>query len=229
MRILVTNDDGHDAEGLAALKEMAKDFGEVVVVAPKENNSYIGHRVTVRQPMSVEQVEDGFWVLDGTPADCVRVALKALGRDFDLVLSGINHGGNLGADVYASGTVAAAREAFFLGVPSVAFSQFRRSHLSEVQWDVARSRAKQALEYVLEQKAGLSYWNVNLPWPTPFTQDVAMLECDKDVKAVSVDFDWCEEKKHVSFKGSYQSRPREKGKEIAYCIDDDTVTVVKLG
>ena len=229
MRILVTNDDGHDAAGLATLRKVAASFGEVLVVAPKENNSYIGHRVTVRREMALEQVEDDFWVLDGTPADCVRVALKALGKEIDLVVSGINHGGNMGADVYASGTVAAAREAFFLGVPSIAFSQFRRSHLDNVEWDVSQQRAERALAHVLEKRSGVSYWNVNLPWPTPFSQSVDMRECEIDNQAVLVDFAWCDEKKHVSFQGSYQNRPREQGKEIASCIDEHIVTVVKLG
>lgn len=229
MRILVTNDDGYDAAGLVALEQAVRDFGDVVVVAPKENNSYIGHRVTVHKQMALEKVRDDFWVLDGTPADCVRVAVKALGQEFDLVVSGINHGGNLGADVFASGTVAAAREAFLLGVPSVAFSQFRRKTIEDVVWEVAIERSRRALAYILEKREQLGYWSVNLPWPMLFTDPVEVFECENDSSAVPVDFSWCSEGKHVSFRGDYQNRPREKGKDISSCIDDHVITIVQLG
>jgi 5'-nucleotidase len=229
VKILVTNDDGYDAAGLAALQQAVRDFGEIVVVAPKENNSYIGHRVTVHKQMQLEKVRDDFWVLDGTPADCVRVALKALGQNFDLVVSGINHGGNLGADVYASGTVAAAREAFFLGVPSVAFSQFRRGSIEDVMWEVAGERSRRALAYILEKPTDLGYWSVNLPWPSLFSDPVEVCECENELSAVAVEYTWCPERKHVSFRGDYQNRPRQKGKEISSCIDDHIITIVQLG
>src|SRR5262249_57858395 len=122
MKLLLTNDDGVFAPGLEALAEAAAELGEVLVVAPASHLSGCGHRVTTHGPIRVEQVAPGRVAVDGTPGDCVRVALHDLMPDADWVLSGINHGGNLGADVHHSGTVAAAREAVLHGRPAIALS-----------------------------------------------------------------------------------------------------------
>ena len=112
MRILLTNDDGIDAPGLAALRDAAAVLGgDLVVVAPAECHSGCGHRVTTDRAIRVEELARGRFRVGGTPADCVRIAVAQLVPDAALVLSGINAGGNLGADVHHSGTVAAAREA----------------------------------------------------------------------------------------------------------------------
>src|SRR5262249_28696264 len=106
MRLLLTNDDGIAADGLAALEAAARPRGELTVAPPLHVCSGCGHRVTTGTPLRVEEHGPGRFAVDGTPADCVRVALHALGGGFDFVLSGINAGGNLGADVFHSGTVA---------------------------------------------------------------------------------------------------------------------------
>src|SRR5204862_6181773 len=111
MRLLLTNDDGILAPGLQALLETARQLGDPLVVAPVEAQSGCSHRVTTDGPLSVERREPGRYAIDGTPADCVRVGLHRLAPDSAWVLSGINAGGNLGAAVWHSGTVAAAREA----------------------------------------------------------------------------------------------------------------------
>src|SRR5437764_1264365 len=123
MRIVVTNDDGYRSEGLIALAESLKRIGEVTVVAPVEEASAIGHALTLRHPLRLERISDRVFAVDGTPTDCVNVAvtqvLKALP---DLVVSGINKGWNLGDDVTYSGTVAGALEAALLGIPAIAVS-----------------------------------------------------------------------------------------------------------
>jgi hypothetical protein len=107
MRVLVSNDDGVDAEGLAALRMAAKSIGRPFIVAPQECHSGGGHRVTTHGPIHLSQRAEACYAIDGTPADCVRVALDRLARKTDWILAGINHGGNLGADLYMSGTAAA--------------------------------------------------------------------------------------------------------------------------
>ena len=115
MKILLTNDDGIDAEGLSALEKAFP--GELYVAAPAKHVSECSHRITTRQPLPIEQRGDRRWAIDGSPADCVRVALNHLYADiqFDWVLAGIHEGGTLGADIFYSGTVAAVREATLLG------------------------------------------------------------------------------------------------------------------
>lgn len=123
--ILLTNDDGVSAAGLIALRKAVADIGDVVVVAPATQQSATSHSITLVRPLRHEALGDNVHSVDGTPADCVYLALfeeRFLPRRPDLVLSGINHGNNLGSDVFYSGTVAGAREAAMRGIPSIAFS-----------------------------------------------------------------------------------------------------------
>jgi len=123
--ILLTNDDGVAAAGLAALRQSVLDLADVVVVAPASEQSATSHSITLVRPLRHELLEDGVHSVDGTPADCVYLALfeeRFLPRKPDLVLSGVNHGTNLGSDVFYSGTVAGAREAAMRGIPAMAFS-----------------------------------------------------------------------------------------------------------
>ena len=124
LRILITNDDGWDAEGLAVLKSVAARLGDVVVLAPRDPHSYAGHRVTEDSALHLAETAPGEFSLSGTPADCVRVGLTSIFDDIDWVLAGVNRGGNLGSDLFTSGTVAAAREAAYLGKPAIAISQY---------------------------------------------------------------------------------------------------------
>ena len=123
-RILVTNDDGVRSEGIHALAEALRPFGEVTVVAPHIEASAIGHALTLRRPLRIEKVGERIYEVDGTPTDCVNIAITQLfdGVVPDLVLSGINKGYNLGDDVTYSGTVAGAMEGSLLGIPSIAVS-----------------------------------------------------------------------------------------------------------
>ena len=126
--ILVSNDDGIDAAGNVALREALREIGDVYTVAPETEQSAKSHSITLHHPLRFREVDERVWAVDGTPADCVYVAFflkDLLPRTPDLVVSGINHGPNLGNDVHYSGTVAAAREGALRGVPSIALSNSR--------------------------------------------------------------------------------------------------------
>lgn len=123
MRLLVTNDDGYLALGIRTLGRAAESLGEVAVVAPDREQSATSHSLTLHHPLRVRTTQNGERVVDGTPTDCVIVAVgEVLEHKPDVVLSGINHGPNMGDDVLYSGTVAAAMEATILGIPSIALS-----------------------------------------------------------------------------------------------------------
>src|SRR5437016_12876005 len=123
MRILVTNDDGYRSEGLMALADRLARLGEVTIVAPVEEASAIGHALTLRHPLRLERIADRLFAVDGTPTDCVNVAVAQVLKGLpDLVVSGINKGWNLGDDVTYSGTVAGALEAALLGTAALAVS-----------------------------------------------------------------------------------------------------------
>lgn len=123
MHILISNDDGYSARGLRTLAEALKSFVEVTVVAPERNRSGASNSLTLERPLRVAPTEQGFIKVDGTPTDCVHLAVTGLlDREPDMVFAGINHGSNLGDDVIYSGTVAAATEGRFLGLPAVAIS-----------------------------------------------------------------------------------------------------------
>ncbi len=166
--ILVTNDDGIAAPGLALLAEALGETGEVVVFAPDRQQSAVGHGVSLHKPLRVHQERDGWFSVDGTPTDCVMLAVRQLlGRRPALVVSGINQGANLGDDVTYSGTVAGAYEGMLLGVPSFAISMV--SYHAEHVETAARFAARLA-RYVGEQ--GMppdTTLNVNVP-DLPYAQ-----------------------------------------------------------
>lgn len=128
MRFLLTNDDGISSPGLAAIVEVMKQYGEIFVVCPDRDKSGVGHSITFLEPLKVQETsvfgeEVKAWTVSGTPADCVKVALDVLVPDtIDFVVSGMNLGSNVGRDSYYSGTIGAAREASYYGLPAVAVS-----------------------------------------------------------------------------------------------------------
>jgi 5'-nucleotidase len=163
MRILVANDDGYLAPGLAALVEACRGLGELDVVAPEQNSSGTSNALTLQRPLSVWTAANGYRYLNGTPSDCVHVALTGLlPQRPDLVVSGINNGANMGDDTLYSGTVAAAMEGYLFGIPSIAFS------LSEKGWthlDTAARVARRLIEQVIALPPVPGAWllNVNIP------------------------------------------------------------------
>lgn len=123
MRILVSNDDGYFAPGIAALAEALSTLGEVTVVAPERDRSGASNSLTLDRPLSLRRTANGFYYVNGTPTDCVHLAVTGMLEGLpDMVVSGVNHGANMGDDTIYSGTVAAATEGFLLGVPSMAVS-----------------------------------------------------------------------------------------------------------
>jgi 5'-nucleotidase len=123
MRILLSNDDGYFAPGIALLAEMLAPLAEVTVVAPERDRSGSSNSLTLDRPLSVRRAPNGFFYVNGTPTDCVHLAVSGLLADLpDIVIAGINHGANMGDDTIYSGTVAAAMEGFLLGIPSIAIS-----------------------------------------------------------------------------------------------------------
>lgn len=224
LQILVTNDDGWDAPGLAALKALAAQFGDVHVVAPRDPHSYAGHRVTTDAPLVLSSTAPAEYHLSGTPADCVRVALTAMPVSFDWVLSGINRGGNLGVDIYSSGTVAAAREAAFLGKPSIAISQYIRRTLP-LDWSESARLAAPSIERLLRQtRQAKEYWNINLPHLEPGAA-APELECVPDDEPLDVQFR--REGDQLAFSGSYIARPRTAGRDVELCFGG-AVTISRL-
>jgi 5'-nucleotidase len=166
MRILIANDDGYLAPGLGALVRACEGLGEIEVIAPEQNASGTSNSLTLNRPLSVFTAAGdpvkGYRVINGTPSDCVHVALTGLlERKPDLVLSGINNGANMGDDTIYSGTVAAAMEGFLFGIPAIAFSQTEKgwAHL-----DAAARAARAIVEQVLAAQAAAPFLlNVNIP------------------------------------------------------------------
>jgi 5'-nucleotidase len=164
MKILISNDDGFRAPGIVALYEALKDVATVEVVAPEHNNSAKSNALTLHTPLYVQRAPNGFRYVNGTPADCVHIALTGL-LDYrpDLVLAGINNGANMGDDTMYSGTVGAAMEGYLFGIPAIAFSQVERD------WHHLDAAAVKARELVLQMGQqnliGNTPWllNVNLP------------------------------------------------------------------
>jgi 5'-nucleotidase len=165
MNILISNDDGYQAPGIVALYEALKDLGRVEVVAPEQNNSAKSNALTLHSPLYVHQAANGFRYVNGTPADCVHIALTGL-LDYrpDLVVAGINNGANMGDDTLYSGTVGAAMEGYLMGIPAIAFSQTERGwqHL-----DAAAARARSLVQSLMAQQRITTArpWllNVNIP------------------------------------------------------------------
>lgn len=163
MKILLSNDDGYQAPGLVALHEAIHDLAEVEVVAPEHNNSAKSNALTLHSPLYVHEAANGFRYVNGTPADCVHIALTGL-LEYrpDLVVSGINNGANMGDDTIYSGTVGAAMEGYLFGIPAIAFSQVEKgwAHL-----DAAAKKARELVQRVLEtlQEERPFLLNVNVP------------------------------------------------------------------
>lgn len=166
-RILVTNDDGVRSEGIHALGRALARLGEVTIVAPHAEASAIGHALTLRRPLRVERLQDRVYEVDGTPTDCVNVAIaKLLDGPPDLVVSGINKGYNLGDDVTYSGTVAGALEGALLGIPGVAVSLERTQQ--PYDFGPAAEAAARVAEGVLRGRLPLrTFVNVNVPSGRP--------------------------------------------------------------
>ena len=227
MKIILTNDDGIDAPGLETLATCVRDAGDIIIVAPAQPQSGIGHRITVRTPIRVKKIDTRAFRVEGTPADCSRIALKQLVTDADMVIAGINPGANLGSDVYHSGTVAAAREAAILGCPAIAISQFIARD-QQIDWDITGHHAKPVLTMLMDRQLPRAhFWNVNLPHPL-------MKGTESDFQFCSLDthphrYEYVKDGDEYTYNGSIHERPRDPGTDVAVCFDEGKVAITRIG
>jgi 5'-nucleotidase len=227
MKFLLSNDDGIDAPGLRALASAASRLGEVTIVAPAGPQSGCSHAVTWESAVRVEPRGEASFAVHGTPADCARLGLLRLAPGAQWVLSGINHGGNLGADVYYSGTVAAVREAVLHGWPGVAVSHYCRRG-AEIDWDRAVPWVGCVLAALLARpvEPGLFY-NVNLPHVAAEEPDPDVVFCPLDPHPLPLSYRH-EEAGHL-YDGDYHSRRRTPGADVDVCFRGKiAVTAIRL-
>ncbi|PYJ88514.1 MAG: 5'/3'-nucleotidase SurE [Verrucomicrobia bacterium] len=228
MKFLLTNDDGIDAAGLGALVNAVAAFGESVVVAPADAQSGVSHRVTWQEGVRIERRDEKRYAIHGTPADCVRLGLLKVAPDAKWILSGINHGANLGADVHYSGTVAAVREAVLHGWPGIAVSHYRKSGIA-FDWERATNWVRPILADLLARpiEPGLFY-NVNLPNLPPDATQPEVVWCALDPNPLPLNYRH-EEESGLYFAGDYQLRHRTPGADVDVCFGGRiAVTAVRL-
>jgi 5'-nucleotidase len=211
MEFLLTNDDGIEAAGLQLLERVLSAHGSVTVVAPHEEQSGVGHRVTTRGLLTITQHAERRYALSGTPADCTRVALRSLGANVNWVLSGLNHGGNLGVDIHMSGTVAGAREAAIWGLQAMAISQvINVKH----PLDMARIQAltSRVVASLLSRPlpAG-QFYNVNLPF-SPESDAPELVFCGPDPSPHDVRYS--RDSDSLRYAGVFLDRGRKPGSDV---------------
>ncbi|MBD3883485.1 5'/3'-nucleotidase SurE [Phormidium tenue FACHB-886] len=219
MTLVLTNDDGIDAPGLRSLQRAVFAIGleHSAIVAPKLHHSGCGHQVTTTRPITVETRSANEIAIGGTPADCTRIALSHLfPGEIEWVFSGVNAGGNLGADVYISGTVAAVREAAFHRIPGIAISQ-RIQGRRAIDWEMATQLTVRVLDKLLSLPLEPGhYWNVNLPHldsNSPAPDLVFCSPCSQPLPAV-----YRVEAEGLHYAGDYGKRDRDPGSDVAVCF-----------
>ncbi len=219
MNILLTNDDGWGFEGLLALEKVAQQFGEIWTVAPEKPMSGISHQLTFERPMRFQQKQDRSFALDGTPADCVRVAMTQLDVKFDWVFSGVNKGANLGADTCVSGTVAAAREASLFGCPAIALSQHLRKFKQPFDWSKTVRMAKNTLPQIMERPFPQGRWvNINFPDVNPSDNNtVQLVETEPDPAPLPAQYTKLADGR-LLYCGIYNDRPRKRNHDADVCF-----------
>ena len=249
MRLLLTNDDGYDAPGLQQLVELLSAEHDCYVVAPDQGRSCCGHSVTNATELELVRRTDKQWSVSGTPADCVRIGLMVVGLEPDWVISGINHGGNMGIDTLYSGTVAAAREATILGFKSIAISQYMRRDV-EKNWRVTAERGKRVLHGLWDQELSAGFfWNINLPALAPEDNTpIPVTHCPLELGPLPISYqaaaraesmgtgahDPMRERPMISegeaeimskllYQSNYQLRPRTEGTDVHYCFSGHAV------
>lgn len=213
--IVLTNDDGIDAPGIRALQQAIA--APTVLVAPQQEMSGCGHRVTTLSPISVERRSETEYAVAGTPVDCTRLALHALLPQVDWVLAGINAGGNMGTDVYISGTVAAVREAALHRVPAIALSYYQAQFPQPFDWQRASRLVAEILPSLMAQplEPG-SYWNINLPYLPPGAPDPELVICDLCTQPLPVAYEGKADQYH--YRGRYEQRQRDPGADTDICL-----------
>jgi 5'-nucleotidase len=216
LRLLLTNDDGIDAPGIAALGRAVDGLGMMQVVAPLWHQSGCSHRVNTHAGIAIQERGPGRYAVDSTPADCVRLALHHLTGPVDWVISGINEGSNLGVDVHHSGTVAAVREAVINGQRGVAMSHYMAQG-REIDWDRAARWTSRVLAVLLERETPAeTFWNVNLPHPGPEVENPEIVFCPLDPSPHPLEYEIGTES--ARYVGTYHARPRRPGWDVDVCL-----------
>lgn len=226
MTIILTNDDGIDAPGIRALLK-AVNGKNAIIAAPVDPHSGCGHQVTTTRAINLQRRSRTEYAIAGTPADCVRIAITQISADVNFVLSGINAGGNLGVDVYISGTVAAVREAAMHGIPGVAISHYRKAK-QNFDWDLAAKFTAEVLADLLKRplEPG-SFWNVNLPHLQPGESHPEMVFCQPCTKPLPVNYRI--EGDNFYYVGEYAKRDRTPGSDVDVCFSGNiAVTQLKI-
>jgi 5'-nucleotidase len=216
LKIVITNDDGYGEPGLEALRRAVAPLGEVVVVAPEAPHSACGHQVTLWSPIQASQLQPGHYRVQGTPADCTRLALKVFAPDADWLIAGINPGANLGSDLYQSGTVAAAREAAILGKPALAISQYIGRDCP-LDWTATGAVAGSVIADMIQHPTPAGhYWNINLPCgPDPkHPPDRQTAPADKHPH----DYHYEAQGDQYRLRGVIHDRPRAQGSDVDVCF-----------
>ncbi|MBE9028741.1 5'/3'-nucleotidase SurE [filamentous cyanobacterium LEGE 11480] len=224
--IILTNDDGIGAPGIVALEAAIGQAlatqsdiaaNDVAIVAPAEQQSGCGHQVTTFAPIGLEQSQEYAWAVSGTPADCTRVALWHLyPEQVQWVLSGINAGGNMGSDVYISGTVAAVREAALHRIPAIAFSHYRQDKQA-FNWDKASEWTTQLLlDLMARPYEPGTYWNINLPHLAPDAPNPEIVFCQPCTQPLPVGFQV--DGSQLTYAAKYGDRCRDGGSDVETCL-----------
>jgi len=228
MTLVLTNDDGIDAPGIRALLKAVRFLdAPIFIAAPQDHQSGCGHQVTTTAPIHVQKRSETEYAIGGTPVDCVRIAISHLCPETQWVLSGINAGGNLGADVYISGTVAAVREAALHRIPAIAISHYRKGR-REIDWDLAARLTENVLYTLmtLPLEPG-TFWNVNLPHLETGEPLPEIVFCNPGVQPLPATYQI--EGDYFHYKGEYGKRLREPGDDVEVCFSDQiAVTQLKV-
>ncbi len=181
MKLLLVNDDGYQALGILSMANKLSMKHEIVVVAPLNEYSACSHKISIDGPVSYTKVQDQpytLYAIDGSPADCVRFGLLGLSVEFDYVFSGINHGWNMGMDLFYSGTFSAAMEASLLGTKAIAYSSALRKPEKLSEYDEMVNWIEQFIEQDMDHlyfESGITVLNINFPYP--MTKDIESKMC----------------------------------------------------
>jgi 5'-nucleotidase len=226
MSIILTNDDGISAPGLRSLQKALEALGEPSsIVAPKQPHSGCGHQVTTHRPIHLAQRTEAEFAVDGTPADCTRIALSYLYPQTKWIISGINAGGNLGSDIYISGTVAAVREAAMHRVSGIAISHYIHRKRA-IDWDLAARLAMRVFDKLMAQplEPG-AFWNVNLPHLEPDSPEPDLVFCALCTQPLPVNYQV--EGEYLRYSGDYSDRARDPDSDVAVCFSGN-IAITKL-
>lgn len=227
MTVLLTNDDGIDAPGLRALQQAMA--GQGVIVAPLQHHSGCSHQVTTHRPIRVEKRSETEYAVDGTPVDCIRVALSYLCLEPTLVLSGINAGGNLGADTYISGTVAAVREAALHRIPGIAISHYIHQRRA-INWEQAATLTARVIDKLVHHPSSKlgRFWNVNLPHLDETAPEPDMIFCPLCTQPLPAVYQ-LSEPEALRYAGDYSKRTRDPGADVDVCFSGNiAVTQIQI-